>query len=58
MAPYLVDLVQQVQSTDATADFAALRLKEAGEYVTIADTRFTQSTILFCSVQGSGFVCI
>ena len=32
VAPYLVSLVQQVQTTDATADFASLRLKEAGKY--------------------------
>lgn len=31
VAPYLVGLVQQVQATDASADFASLRLKEAGE---------------------------
>ena len=31
VSPYLVSLVQQVQTTDATADFAAIRLKEAGK---------------------------
>ena len=31
VSPYLVSLVQQVQVSDAAADFDALRLKEAGK---------------------------
>ena len=31
VAPYLIAMVQQVQPTDPSADFASLRLKEAGK---------------------------
>jgi hypothetical protein len=59
VGPHLLALVQQVQSTDATADLPSLTLKEAGRGLVPfnASLKLAPSSFIF-SVQGSGVVCI
>ena len=59
VAPYLLSLVQQVQTTDASADLPSLTLKEAGKSRLFlnASLKLLVSSFMF-SVQGSRIMCI